>query len=142
MPQLLLELFSEEIPARMQAAAARDLERLVVGGLTDRGFLNEGARSFATPRRLALAAQFIGLVGIAVWSAARVSQLTDMTSTRLPAQAMVLHISMACYAIGTAWKVWLHRAPSNGDGGDTVPMEEAPHKLEPGQMRQVAGGKQ
>jgi glycyl-tRNA synthetase beta chain len=54
MPQLLLELFSEEIPARMQAAAARDLERLVVGGLTDRGYLNEGARSFATPRRLAL----------------------------------------------------------------------------------------
>ncbi len=54
MPELLLELFSEEIPARMQAQAARDLERLVVGGLTDRGFLNEGARSFATPRRLAL----------------------------------------------------------------------------------------
>ncbi len=54
MPQLLLELFSEEIPAGMQAAAARDLERLVVGALTDRGFLNEGARGFATPRRLAL----------------------------------------------------------------------------------------
>jgi len=54
MPQLLLELFSEEIPARMQQQAARDLERLVVGGLTERGFLNEGARSFATPRRLAL----------------------------------------------------------------------------------------
>ena len=54
MPQLLLEIFSEEIPARMQAQAARDLERLVVGGLTDRGFLNEGARSYATPRRLAL----------------------------------------------------------------------------------------
>jgi glycyl-tRNA synthetase beta chain len=54
MPQFLLELFSEEIPARMQGAAARDLERLVVGALTDRGFLNEGARGFATPRRLAL----------------------------------------------------------------------------------------
>jgi glycyl-tRNA synthetase beta chain len=54
MPQLLLEIFSEEIPARMQAQAARDLERLLVGGLTDRGFLNEGARSFATPRRLTL----------------------------------------------------------------------------------------
>ncbi len=54
MPQLLLEIFSEEIPARMQAQAARDLERLLVGGLTDRGFLNEGARSYATPRRLAL----------------------------------------------------------------------------------------
>jgi glycyl-tRNA synthetase beta chain len=54
MPQLLLELFSEEIPARMQAQAARDLERLIVGGLTERGFLNEGARGFATPRRLTL----------------------------------------------------------------------------------------
>lgn len=54
MPQLLLEIFSEEIPARMQAQAARDLERLIVGGLTDRGFFNEGARSFATPRRLTL----------------------------------------------------------------------------------------
>src|ERR1700687_2976861 len=54
MPQLLLELFSEEIPARMQHAAARDLERLVVGALSDRGYTNEGARGFATPRRLAL----------------------------------------------------------------------------------------
>ncbi len=54
MPQLLLELFSEEIPARMQGAAARDLERLAVGALTDRGFLTEGARGFATPRRLTL----------------------------------------------------------------------------------------
>lgn len=54
MPQLLLELFSEEIPARMQQTAARDLERLVVGALVDRGFKHEGARGFATPRRLAL----------------------------------------------------------------------------------------
>jgi len=53
-PQLLLELFSEEIPARMQAQAARDLERLMVGALTDRGYTTEGARSFATPRRLTL----------------------------------------------------------------------------------------
>ena len=37
MPELLLELFSEEIPARMQVQAAKDLERLVVGALTDRG---------------------------------------------------------------------------------------------------------
>ena len=36
MPDLLLELFSEEIPARMQAGAARDLERLVVGALSAR----------------------------------------------------------------------------------------------------------
>ena len=56
MPELLLELFSEEIPARMQAAAAKDLERLVVGALSDRGLLFEGARAFAGPRRLTLSA--------------------------------------------------------------------------------------
>jgi glycyl-tRNA synthetase beta chain len=55
MPDLLLELFSEEIPARMQAGAAKDLERLMVGALTDRGYLFEGAKAFAGPRRLTLA---------------------------------------------------------------------------------------
>ncbi len=55
MPDLLLELFSEEIPARMQAGAARDLERLVVGALTDRGLLFDGIKAFAGPRRLTLA---------------------------------------------------------------------------------------
>ncbi len=54
MPDLLLELFSEEIPARMQAGAARDLERLVVGALSDRGLLFEGIKAFAGPRRLTL----------------------------------------------------------------------------------------
>ncbi len=55
MPDLLLELISEEIPARMQAGAARDLERLVVGALSDRGLLFEGIKAFAGPRRLNLA---------------------------------------------------------------------------------------
>jgi len=55
MPDLLLELFSEEIPARMQAQAAKDLERLMMGALTDRGFLSEGIKAFAGPRRLTLA---------------------------------------------------------------------------------------
>ncbi|HJW40643.1 MAG TPA: glycine--tRNA ligase subunit beta [Rhizomicrobium sp.] len=54
MSDLLLELFSEEIPARMQAQAARDLERLVVGALSDRGLLFEGVKAFAGPRRLTL----------------------------------------------------------------------------------------
>ncbi len=54
MPDLLLELFSEEIPARMQSQAARDLERLVVGALSDRGLMFEGAKGFAGPRRLTL----------------------------------------------------------------------------------------
>src|ERR671916_20502 len=54
MPDLLLELFSEEIPARMQRRAAEDLRRLVTDALVERGFVYEGAKAFATPRRLAL----------------------------------------------------------------------------------------
>ncbi|MDP4026776.1 glycine--tRNA ligase subunit beta [Methylobacterium sp. NEAU 140] len=54
MPDLLLELRSEEIPARMQRRAAEDLRRLVTDALVERGFLYEGAKAFATPRRLAL----------------------------------------------------------------------------------------
>ncbi len=51
---LLLELFSEEIPARMQARAAEDLQKLVVEGLKAQGLVAGAAMSFATPRRLAL----------------------------------------------------------------------------------------
>ena len=54
MPDLLLELFSEEIPARMQRKAAEDLRRLVTDALVERGLVYEGAKAFATPRRLAL----------------------------------------------------------------------------------------
>ena len=54
MPQLLLELFSEEIPARMQSQAARDLERMARERLAEAGFLPEAVASFAGPRRLTL----------------------------------------------------------------------------------------
>src|ERR1700674_4149331 len=54
MPELLLELFSEEIPARMQARAAEDLKRLVTEGLKAQGLAVGEAEAFATPRRLAL----------------------------------------------------------------------------------------
>jgi glycyl-tRNA synthetase beta chain len=57
MPDLLLELFSEEIPARMQAKAADDLRKLVTDRLVAAGLAYEGAKAFATPRRLALAVQ-------------------------------------------------------------------------------------
>ena len=57
MPDLLLELFSEEIPARMQARAAEDLRKLVTNRLVDAGLPYDGARAFVTPRRLALAVQ-------------------------------------------------------------------------------------
>jgi glycyl-tRNA synthetase beta chain len=54
MPELLLELFSEEIPARMQGRAAEDLRRLVTDGLKAQGLDAGEARAFATPRRLTL----------------------------------------------------------------------------------------
>src|SRR3990170_2101286 len=54
MPELLLELFSEEIPARMQARAAEDLKRLVTEGLKAQGLAAGEAKAFATPRRLTL----------------------------------------------------------------------------------------
>src|SRR5262245_24088456 len=59
MPDLLLELFSEEIPARMQARAAEDLRKLVTDRLVAAGLLYEGAKAFVTPRRLALAVEGI-----------------------------------------------------------------------------------
>src|SRR5499427_7910904 len=54
MPDLLLELLSEEIPARMQARAAEDLQKMVTGRLVAAGLVYEGAKAFVTPRRLAL----------------------------------------------------------------------------------------
>lgn len=54
MPDLLLELFSEEIPARMQRKAAEDLKKLVTDALVEAGLHYEGAKAFSTPRRLAL----------------------------------------------------------------------------------------
>jgi glycyl-tRNA synthetase beta chain len=54
MPDLLLELFSEEIPARMQAKAAEGLRRMVTDKLVAEGLVYEGAKAFVTPRRLTL----------------------------------------------------------------------------------------
>ncbi|MDP2802035.1 MAG: glycine--tRNA ligase subunit beta [Phreatobacter sp.] len=54
MPDLLLELLSEEIPARMQADAAAHLQKAVTDALVARGCLYEGARAVVTPRRIAL----------------------------------------------------------------------------------------
>lgn len=54
MPDLLLELFSEEIPARMQRKAAGDLKKIVTNRLVDCGLVYEAAREYWTPRRLTL----------------------------------------------------------------------------------------
>ncbi|MFX0545260.1 glycine--tRNA ligase subunit beta [Roseovarius sp. S1116L3] len=57
MPDLLIELFSEEIPARMQSRAAEDLKARVTDGLVEAGLTYAGAAAFSTPRRLALAVE-------------------------------------------------------------------------------------
>jgi glycyl-tRNA synthetase beta chain len=55
MPDLLIELFSEEIPARMQSRAAEDLKKRMTDGLVEAGLTYAGAAGFSTPRRLTLA---------------------------------------------------------------------------------------
>lgn len=57
MPDLLIELFSEEIPARMQARAREDLRRLVTDGLVEAGLTYASAGAFSTPRRLVLSVE-------------------------------------------------------------------------------------
>ena len=52
MPQLLLEILSEEIPARMQAKAEADLVKALMDGLTAAGLIPEGIKGFSGPRRL------------------------------------------------------------------------------------------
>lgn len=57
MPDLLIELFSEEIPARMQGMARETLKKLVTDGLVEAGLTYAGAGAFSTPRRLVLAVE-------------------------------------------------------------------------------------
>jgi glycyl-tRNA synthetase beta chain len=57
MPDLLIELFSEEIPARMQVRAAEDLKQRITDGLVEAGLTYAEAAAFSTPRRLALAVE-------------------------------------------------------------------------------------
>ncbi|RYH02391.1 glycine--tRNA ligase subunit beta [Salipiger sp. IMCC34102] len=57
MPDLLIELFSEEIPARMQAQACADLKKRVTDGLVEAGLTYASAAAFSTPRRLALSVE-------------------------------------------------------------------------------------
>ncbi len=57
MPDLLLELFSEEIPARMQTRAAEELKRLITDGMVEAGLIYESAGAFVTPRRLTLSVE-------------------------------------------------------------------------------------
>ncbi|MFZ1725460.1 MAG: glycine--tRNA ligase subunit beta [Albidovulum sp.] len=82
MPDLLIELFSEEIPARMQAKARDDLRRLITDSLVTAGLTYAGAAAISTPRRLALTVQ-----GLSGESAAQVEERKG-PSTAAPEQAV------------------------------------------------------
>lgn len=66
MSELLIELFSEEIPARMQVRASEDLKRLVGDGLTAAGLTFSSARAYSTPRRLALVVEGVPHISPAI----------------------------------------------------------------------------
>ena len=82
MPDLLLELRSEEIPARMQRKAAGDLKKLVTDALVEAGLTYEGAREYWTPRRLTL-----DLRGLTARSADQREEIKG-PSTKAPEQAV------------------------------------------------------
>jgi len=73
MPDLLIELFSEEIPARMQGKARDDLKRLVTEGLVGAGLTYASAGAFSTPRRLVLAVEGLDAASSPVRSMAALS---------------------------------------------------------------------
>ncbi|PZU24945.1 MAG: glycine--tRNA ligase subunit beta [Shinella sp.] len=82
MPDLLLELRSEEIPARLQRKAAGDLKKLVTDALVEAGLTYEGAREYWTPRRLTL-----DIRGLTARSA-EVREEVKGPSTKAPQQAI------------------------------------------------------
>jgi len=82
MPDLLIELFSEEIPARMQGKARDDLRRLVTDGLVEAGLTYASAGAFSTPRRLVLSVE--GLTA----ESRPVREERKGPSTSAPAQAV------------------------------------------------------
>ena len=82
MADLLIELFSEEIPARMQKQASADLERMITSALKDAGLSFETSAAYATPRRLALSVTGLPL------QTADVSEERRGPSTSAPEKAL------------------------------------------------------
>ena len=73
MPDLLIELLSEEIPARLQQKASLDLEKLFTNGISELGLTYESSAAFSTPRRLTLV-----LENVASTSLSRVEEKKDL----------------------------------------------------------------
>ena len=107
MPDLLLELRSEEIPARMQRRAAGDLKKLVTDGLVEAGLTYEAASEYWTPRRLAL-----DIRGLAARSK-DVREEIKGPSTSAPEQAVQGFLRKA--GLASAADAHVHSDPKKGD---------------------------
>ena len=107
MPDLLLELRSEEIPARMQRKAAGDLRKMLTDGLVDAGLTYEAAREYWTPRRLAL-----DLRGLTARSK-DVREEIKGPSTKAPEQAVQGFLRKA--GLSSVEEAHVHSDPKKGD---------------------------
>ena len=111
MPDLLIELFSEEIPARMQGTAREALKKLVTDGLVEAGLTYEGAGAFSTPRRLALTVHGLTAESKPVREE-RKGPRTDAPAAALEGflrqtvQATEVRLAIG-WGIGALWAAWL-----------------------------------
>jgi glycyl-tRNA synthetase beta chain len=107
MPDLLLELRSEEIPARMQRKAAADLKKLVTDGLVEAGLLYEATREYFTPRRLVL-----DIRGVSARSK-DIHEERKGPSTKAPEQAIQGFLRSA--GLASIEEAQVHTDPKKGD---------------------------
>ena len=107
MPDLLLELRSEEIPARMQRKAAGDLRKMVTDGLVEAGLTYEGCQEYWTPRRLAL-----DIRGVTARSK-DVREEIKGPSTKAPDQAVQGFLRKA--GLADVSQAHVHSDPKKGD---------------------------
>ncbi|PRD45686.1 glycine--tRNA ligase subunit beta [Phyllobacterium phragmitis] len=107
MPDLLLELRSEEIPARMQRKAAADLKKLVTDGLVEAGLTYDAAREYWTPRRLTL-----DIRGLTIRSKDAHEEIKG-PSTKAPEQAVQGFLRKAGYT--DISQAHVHSDPKKGD---------------------------
>ena len=133
MPDLLLELRSEEIPARMQRKAAGDLKKLVTDALVDAGLTYEGAREYWTPRRLTL-----DIRGLTARSADQREEIKG-PSTKAPEQAVQGFLRKA--GLGDVSEAQIVSDPKKGDFYVAIvarsgrPAEEIIAEVMPGIIR-------
>jgi glycyl-tRNA synthetase beta chain len=107
MPDLLLELRSEEIPARMQRTAAGDLRKMLTDGLVEAGLTYEAAREYWTPRRLAL-----DIRGLTARSK-DIKEERKGPSTKAPEQAIQGFLRSA--GLSSLSEAHVHSDPKKGD---------------------------